>query len=250
MSDHPSDSGHWYHRDGTPCYEIEGKGGKLRPTTLRDARKLHLLPSVTSIIRLAAAPGLVNWQIEQAILASLTLPRVDGETDEQFIARVRKDAAEQALRARERGTEIHAVVQGGFEGGPIADDDYIFFDSANQTLLDNCGEQEWVCEKSFATDRYGGKCDLHCSGFLIDIKTTDKDIGNLKLWPEHERQLAAYINGLRDVNIARAGILFVNSVTAESRLIWATDDELDRGWRCFDALVDFFYAKTGLEVEG
>lgn len=250
MSDHAAESGHWYHRDGSPCYEIEGKNGKMRPTTLRDARKLHLLPSVTSIIRLAAAPGLVNWQIDQAILASLTLPRIDGETDEQFVARVKKDAAEQALRARERGTLIHAWVQRWFETQEADDEALPFCESAGRTIEAECGCQEWVSESAFATDRFGGKCDLHCPGFLIDIKTTDKDIGNLKLWPEHEMQLAAYIEGLWHVNIARAGILFVNSVTAESRLIWATQDELDRGWRCFDALVDFFYAKTGLEVEG
>ena len=250
MSEHVSESGHWYHRDGTPCYEIEGKGGKMRPTTLRDARKLGLVPSVTSIIRLAAAPGLVNWQIEQAILASLTLPRVEGETDEQFIARVRKDAAEQALKARERGTQIHAWIQEWFDDSRVADEALPFCESANRELYEACGNQDWLSEQAFATDRFGGKADLHCPGFLIDIKTTDKDLGNLKLWPEHEMQLAAYIKGLWQVNIRRAGILFVNSITAESRLIWATQEELERGWRCFDALVDFFYAKTGLEAKG
>ena len=249
MSKHVSESGHWYHRDGTPCYEIEGKGGKMRPTTLRDARKLGLVPSVTSIIRLAAAPGLVNWQIEQAILASLTLPRVEGETDEQFIARVRKDAAEQALKARERGTQIHAWIQEHFSG-VWSDEAKLFIDSVQATLFAATQQEWWESEASFATDRYGGKCDLHCPGYLIDIKTTDKDLGNLKLWPEHEMQLAAYIKGLWQVNIRRAGILFVNSITAESRLIWATQEELERGWRCFDALVDFFYAKTGLEAKG
>ena len=161
MSKHVSESGHWYHRDGTPCYEIEGKGGKMRPTTLRDARKLGLVPSVTSIIRLAAAPGLVNWQIEQAILASLTLPRVDGETDEQFIARVRKDAAEQALKARERGTQIHAWIQEHFSG-VWSDEAKLFIDSLQATLFAETQQEWWESEASFATDRYGGKCDLHC----------------------------------------------------------------------------------------
>lgn len=250
MSDHPSESNHWYHRDGTPCYEIEGKNGKLRPTTLRDARKLKLVPSVTSIIRLSAAPGLVNWQIEQAILASLTLPRVDGETDEQFIARVRRDAAAQATKARERGILIHAWVQRWFESCEAEDDALPYCESTNRTIYDECGYQNWECESSFATSTFGGKVDLIAPGFLIDIKTSDKDLGNLKLWPEHEMQLAAYIDGKWDYNISRAGILFVNSVTAKSRLIWATDEELERGWKCFDALTDYFYAKTGLEAKG
>ena len=53
-----AESGHWYQADGTPAYEIVGANGKMRPTTLRDARKLNLYPSVTTIIRLMDAPGL------------------------------------------------------------------------------------------------------------------------------------------------------------------------------------------------
>ena len=43
------DTGHWYTKDGAPAYTVEGKTG-VRNTTLRDARKLGLIPSVTTII--------------------------------------------------------------------------------------------------------------------------------------------------------------------------------------------------------
>ena len=39
-----TESGHWYQADGTPAYEIKKPGGGMRPATLRDARKLGLLP--------------------------------------------------------------------------------------------------------------------------------------------------------------------------------------------------------------
>jgi hypothetical protein len=52
----PSESGHWYDRDGSPRYEVKAKDGSMRPATLRDARKFGWFPGVTSIIRCAAAP--------------------------------------------------------------------------------------------------------------------------------------------------------------------------------------------------
>ena len=52
MSDFASESGHWYDATGAARYTITGKNGKERPTTLRDARELGLVPSVTSILRL------------------------------------------------------------------------------------------------------------------------------------------------------------------------------------------------------
>lgn len=245
---HAKESSHWYDKDGNPAYTVVGKNGKERPTTLRDARKLGLLPSVTSIIRCAAAPGLENWKAQQVLLAALTTDRLPDETEQDYIARIIKDSQEQALKARERGTYIHAVVQGGFEGEPIADDDRVYYESAKAEIEKSCGPLDFECEQSFATDRFGGKADLHNSHFIIDIKTTDKPVIGLKLWDDHYLQLAAYRNGL-GINGAVGGILYINSVTAESKLIWADEKELVKGWKCFSALLNFWYAKTGLGGE-
>ena len=53
-----SESSHWYTREGAPKYTVEAKNGNLRNTTLADARKMNLVPSVTTIIGCAAKPGL------------------------------------------------------------------------------------------------------------------------------------------------------------------------------------------------
>src|SRR5436190_23373532 len=47
-------------------------------STLRDARKLGLLPSVTNILGVITKPELTAWLQEQAVLAALTLPRLEG----------------------------------------------------------------------------------------------------------------------------------------------------------------------------
>ncbi|MBE3145094.1 MAG: hypothetical protein IMZ61_14425 [Planctomycetes bacterium] len=245
----PSEAGHWYKKDGSPCYTIEAKSGQIRPTTLRDARKLGLVPSVTTVIRCAAAPGLTNWMIDQAILAALTCPRIDGEDETAYLSRIKADSKEQARKASERGILIHAVVQHGFEDHlPLARwDGYEYYASARKTLVSWCGLREWISEKSFATTRYGGKVDLHNDDYLIDVKSTDKDITTLETWDEHKIQLAGYNGGLGG-NARKCGILYINVNTAESRLVWIDEKELDKGWKMFSALLDFWYAKTGLEA--
>src|SRR5512139_1672294 len=83
------DSSHWYTTDGDPMYEVIAKStGLPRNTTLADARKLNLLPSVTTILKILHKQALVNWLIEQAVLAAMTTPRLPGEQDDAFIERV------------------------------------------------------------------------------------------------------------------------------------------------------------------
>jgi len=61
-------NGHWYTKDGTPAYTTIGKTGE-RPTTLRDARKEGLLPSVTTINGQLSKAGLDTWKQQQVLLA-------------------------------------------------------------------------------------------------------------------------------------------------------------------------------------
>lgn len=249
-AEHTKEAGHWYRKDGTPAYTIVGKNGKERNTTLRDARKEGLLPSVTSIIRCAAAPGLELWKSQQVLMAALTTDRLPEETEQQFIDRIIRDSQEQAMKARERGTLIHAWVQGGFDGEPLNDEAVKYYESAKAALDFACLESpRWICEKAFAEERYGGKVDLHTEeGYIVDIKTTEKDLTNIKTWEEHSMQLAAYSMGVLGF-LGACAILYINILTAESKVIWLTEDEIDKGWKMFSALVDFYYAKTKLGKE-
>jgi hypothetical protein len=238
------ESGHWYDKNGNPAYTYINKKGEEKNTTLREARKLNLVPSVTTILSCAAKPGLENWKAQQVLMAALTTDRKPDESEQEYISRIIADANEQALKAREKGTLIHAFVQSGFEDVPLAAEAARFYLSAKAELEKVCNET-WICEKSFATERYGGKADLHSPNYLIDFKTTDKTIDGLKLWDEHYYQLAAYRHGL-GIPKAVCGILYINSNTAESKLIFAEESELEKGWKCFNALLDYYYAKTGL----
>lgn len=245
---HAGDACHWYRQDGTPVYTIIGKNGRERNTTLADARKLCLVPSVTTICREADAPGLTNWKVDQGILAALTLPRDDGESEEDWLRRVKEDAKETARKAAERGTQIHAWVQQYFEGLAGLPDEASIYGSIVSDLLHQHeidASLLWV-EHSFAAEGYGGKVDMfHPAHLVLDIKTTDKPLNGLKTWDNHAMQVAAYRQGL-GMPLARGGIIFVSTKEVEAKLIWIPEEALERGWRMFCALEDYWYAKTGL----
>jgi len=101
------DSAHWYQRDGKPLHTVLSAKGEPRPTTLRDARKLGLLPSVTNIIGVIAKPELTAWLQEQAVIAALTLPRLPDEPEDAFAKRVVEDSLTTRDGAAEFGTAFH-----------------------------------------------------------------------------------------------------------------------------------------------
>lgn len=118
-----TEGGHWYRR--TPSgveqiNEVKGANGKLRRPSLRDARTAgDWLPGCTTIVRQAAADGLVRWQIGEAVRAAVELggPRLrveDGrlrpEDWTQFLRCVNQRAGEVSKEARDVGSAAHAAV--------------------------------------------------------------------------------------------------------------------------------------------
>src|SRR5512137_513286 len=102
-----ADRAHWYQRDGVPLHTVPSAKGEARATTLGDARKLGLLPSVTNILGVIAKPELTAWLQEQAVVAALTLPRLDGEAEDAFAKRVVADALSTRDGAADFGSAFH-----------------------------------------------------------------------------------------------------------------------------------------------
>lgn len=244
------ESGHWYSPDGEPRYTIIGANGKERPTTVRDARKYGYVPSVTTILKLAAAPGLERWKIGNAIMSALTLPREEGEADDDYITRIVRDSEAQAKKSRERGTAIHGSIETIYKRGRMASDDpYADHAAAAYKAVSAwAGDAvRWDAERSFACSLgYGGKLDLSSrDGWIVDFKTTDKPLDGIKTWPEHRRQLAAYSVGL-GMQDARCAICYVATGEPGAIVLELDADELGRGWREFHALLALWRA-TNLE---
>ena len=190
------ESNHWYDKTGKAAYTTLDSKGKERSTNLRDARKHGYVPSVTTILGVAAKPSLENWKVNQAINAALALEKRKGETDTQFLYRCKEYSRSVGKEAAEKGTIIHAMIEQGFEGGEETKP-YI---KIKEYLDKKFPNEKWTSEASFcAKDGYGGKIDLHSeSGIFVDFKTKDNLSGKegaRLVFDEHGMQLSAYANG-------------------------------------------------------
>lgn len=246
---HSSESTHWYTRDGDPMYTVPSKkDGTPRNTTLRDARERNLVPSVTTILNIAAKPGLNVWLQEQAILAALTLPRGEEEAESAWLKRVVQDSKAQARDAADLGTEIHAAIQGFYEGQK-ASAYPIHVQTCTKAIESHYGAKKWIAERAFAHEMgFGGKVDMHTDGIVIDIKTKDfDDPAKVAGYDEHLMQLAAYRVGL-GMPEARCANVFVSRTNADLAVVkeWAEED-LARGWLMFTALLSFWQYKNQYE---
>lgn len=243
-----SESNHWYTREGVPMYTVEAKKGGQRATTLRDARSLNLVPSVTTILNVAAKPALLAWMQQQVLLAALTLPRRPDEPEKDYIDRIISDSKEQGKAAADAGTDIHASIQGHYEDKPTGKHQESV-DACVQAITDHFGQRQWVSERAFAHEAgFGGKCDLFAGdgeGVVVDIKTkefTDPDkIGG---YDEHLMQLAAYRVGL-GIPKARCANVFVSRNVPGLVVVkeWPLE-ELDTGWEMFMHLLAFWQLKN------
>lgn len=240
-----TESGHWYAKDGTPAYTITGANGKVRNTTLRDARKFNLVPSVTTIIRMAAAPGLERWKQEQVLLAALTMPRAEGEDEQTYMARILEDSKAQGRDAAEEGERIHAAVERFYKGQPY-DAQY----AEHVGGVRNAIGAGFEAERSFASHHgFGGKVDLSSDEWLWDVKTKEfDDPAKVRGFDDHLMQVAAYRVGLQLQPGARCGNVFVSrTVPGLVACVEWTQEELTKGWFMFKALLDYWKAKNGVE---
>lgn len=93
------DSSHYYTKNGEPVHG-----------NLRDARKVLALPSVTNIIGATLKnEALSRWIIEQAILSTISLPRLPEEAEDDFVKRVILDMDAEKNQKAKLGSRVHAL---------------------------------------------------------------------------------------------------------------------------------------------
>lgn len=236
-----SQDAHWYTQNGEPCHQMPKKSepGAFRATTLADARKLQLLPSVTTILKVLHKEALVAWRIEQAVLAVVTAPRLQGEPDDQFIERVLKTEKQQDQErdiARDIGTRIHDALECYFTGQPVDPEMRPWIEPAANSIR-QYGTLA-ATERVLVGEGYAGRTDLIMQAengedwWLWDYKTTKKlpDPTKGGAWQEHQLQAAAYARAwLRTLNspesvVVRTGNVYISSVDQGKFVICEHDD--------------------------
>ena len=254
IKEQTSESGHWYDSMGNTAYTTIAKNGKPRATTLADAKKNNYYPSVTTVLGVAAKPGLDRWKQEQAILAALTLPRLEGEEESEWLSRVLNDSKATGKQAAERGSAIHAIIESFFDG-ILLESVPTYCRNIENALQAAYGARLWIPEQSASHTelKFGGKVDLHAKAdkvkgippVIIDFKTKETPLDKAVLYDEFIMQMAAY-RELLGLEGARCGIMFVNGLTNEVKLCEIEEADLQKGLKCFFHLLRFYQLKSGL----
>lgn len=198
--------GHWYTTEGKPMYTMpKADGSGDRDTTLRDARKLGLLPSVTTITKMLAAPALEAWKMRQALEQAYNSPPIHPETLEDCQKFWMSKAEESGIARMEFGTKVHDTIELALSGkewfnervetpaGEIHDLAK-FVNPATELFTDNAWKIVGL-ESVLVGQGYAGKTDAIYIGQdeygIIDFKTT-KDATKPFIPASYKMQIAMY----------------------------------------------------------
>ncbi|RPI49358.1 MAG: hypothetical protein EHM49_10035, partial [Deltaproteobacteria bacterium] len=155
--------GHFYDKDGNLIDKIEGANGNPRPTTLRDAKKLGLYPSVTELLKIFDKPQLDIWKTKEALLYSLENPKNDLQSTEDYVRVVMEGAKEKSITAADFGTKLHFAIETYLKTGSYEPEERIieYMPRVISFLEDH--KVSGICEQSVVNHMlgYGGKVDMY-----------------------------------------------------------------------------------------
>ena len=211
-------------------------------TTIRDARRLGLYPSVTSILGVLAKPGLETWKLNQMALATQRVPRQESESEEYWCNRVRDAAFEQVEEAADLGTMIHGALEAAMAGDP--------YDAELGAYVEPV--LEWKRETGIliverevrlvnAAHGFAGTADVMFrygeNGIgILDYKTRKTEPGRkVGAYDDQAMQLAAYAAtywGEENLERVLAANVFI-STTEPGRMEVVKHGELAGAWRAF-----------------
>ena len=228
---------------------VPGASNNMVKPDIRHARKLGLLPGVTSVLKVQSAPALVNWMVDQALMSALTLPRVEGESLDDFKKRAQRDSQEQGNKARDKGSELHTALELAVQGKRFDQQWLRHVEAVDTSLrLTSVDFLKGDAEHSFAHPLgFGGKNDWHSAkqGVLLDYKSKPRIDGRKLAYDEHIQQLTACAQGLMPGTTPRLLSVFVGVEDAKV-IVHEWDDPLDcsRGWAMFQAALTLWQLRN------
>lgn len=241
---------HWYNKKGDCVYTVPyadaSKG--MRDTTMGDARKLKLVPSVTTIIGQLDKPAVTQWRINN-ILEECYITNIQDTLDGvEYKKEVLKHVKKREEMAPKLGSKVHDELEQWYKSGAN--------DQLNEriaptvfTVREQIGKVDYIPEVSFAHSLgFGGKVDLHWKaeskqhlGIVLDFKTKDTlDRKKMKGYSEHIMQLAAYRHGL-GVDYAECFNVFISTQDFNIiEVVQYKESELERHWEMFKCLLKYW----------
>jgi hypothetical protein len=242
---------HYYTRDGESRHEVMGANGKIRPTTIADARKLGLVPSVTTVMDVQSKPALINWIQDQLIQAAILKPFHPHEWEEdEYKSYLIGESKRVGREAADKGNEVHNLLDQWFS---IGQSDDVYVPNVVESLNSKFGNDiKWISEEGFTSRLgYGGRVDLHSKShnIIVDFKTKNKeDINSIKAYDDHKMQLAAYQVGLCLPKTSKRYNCFISTAKGfEGQCNIVECKEFDKPWDVFEALLNYWRVKNNYD---
>ena len=246
--------GHWYTATGEPRHTMpKANGDGERNTTLRDAKKHKLFPSVTGILGLFAKPGLDRWKQDQLLRIAYDNPVQDGESYERFADRCLLEHEKPVEEAADFGTRIHDAIEKYFEGFPVDDDllEYVqpAFDWKQENQLRFIEREKMMVNLDHG---FAGTVDIVGKGpegqnFIVDWKTRKTKKGvKVTSYDFQIHQIAAYgatyfgEDRMKSEGIYGANCYLSSTEPGRFEVIKYSPDDLRDAWKVFKGVCEIW----------
>jgi len=241
-------SQHWYDKDGNSCHEVpKAKGGGMRATTIADARKLGLYPSVTTILSVMAKPQLDDWKLQQVAERAFSNPPQDGEEAGTYARRTIDGAFEQVTDAADLGTAIHSAIEAHFKGIPVAEgmDAYV---RPVVAALEAAGIRIVQHELRLVNHAvgYAGTTDAVMvrdgQQGILDFKSRKTKAGvKCEPWDTEPMQIAAYgVAKFGSVPLCGANVYISTTEPGRVEIVAYDHNQMSNAWGAFQAVVSLW----------
>jgi len=242
---------HYYTYEGVPCHTVVGSNKKTRSTSLRDARKLNLFPSATTILSLLSKDALIGYFRKQILEAAINNPfHPEMSNKDEWCALIASKSDEHRNKAAEMGNKVHSWMESYFGEGVVQQEEYT--STAIGKIHHLFPDYKWQVEKTFAHPLgFGGSVDLHGVNnsnewVVIDYKTKDvEDLNKVIQYEEHKLQLSGYMVGLDLPKNTRMFNCFI-SVNEHSKgeCVFVEHKEHEKYRKMFCLLVEYWKLKN------
>ena len=242
--------GHWYTREGKAMHTMPlAKGDGERNTTLRDAKKLGLYPSVTTLLGLFAKPGLERWKHDQLLRIAFDNPAKLDESFENYADRCLVQHEKPVEEAADFGTKVHDAIECYWKGEHIPDELLGYIQPALDWKQENqLTFIEFELMLVSKTHGYAGTVDIVGRGkdnqmFILDWKTRKTQKGKkVTAYDFQIHQIAAYAaaywgeDKVLNHEVHGANAFISSTEKGRFEVIRYSPEDLAKAWVDFTAL--------------
>jgi len=253
--------GHWYTATGEARHTVQkADGSGERNTTLRDAKKHRLIPSVTTLLGLFAKPGLDRWKQDQLLRIAYDNPVKDGESYERFADRCLIKHEKPVEEAADFGTRIHDAIEKYFEGYPIEDELLEYVNPAFRWKQEN--QLRFIEREQILVNMehgFAGTVDIVGKGpqeqkFIVDWKTRKtKPKVKVTSYDFQIHQIAAYgatywgEDAVENEEVTGANCYISSTEPGRFEVIKYDPAEVKKAWKVFKGVCSIWRSLKGFD---